>query len=401
MTDSFPDADKTEVISQFYREARILAGLKHPNLPRVFDCFEENNRHYLVMEYIEGLTLEEVFEKNTIIQPDKALDWAVQLCDVLASLHKEGIIYRDLKPGNVMVDNENRIYLIDFGIARLFSGGKIHDTIIIGTPGFASPEHHGRAETDARSDIFSLGATLHFLVTGVDPQLIPFVFKKPADLKPDIPGFFSDAIMKAVALDPADRFQTAIEMREAIVAKEPPVSVQAETPKISPATSVLTSEPVKEFSTDYIRAEAPGIAISGGIVATGAFILAGGVVTVPLLIGAVAACVPVAALTGKYMRKILKTPGNIRIVINNNSIRFERGEMKMDVAWNEVTGFLMFYEKAALNIMIKKYKIFTEKGNFEYGDEVGNVEELNELIIKTAGLKIFADSEGYMRYGRG
>ncbi|MCE1247418.1 MAG: serine/threonine protein kinase [Firmicutes bacterium] len=412
MTDVFPDADKAEVIEQFHREARILAGLKHPNLPRVFDCFEENYRHYLVMEYIEGKTLGEILEKTGVVEPEKAIQWAVCLCDVLDSLHKAGIIYRDLKPGNVMIDENNHLWLIDFGIARLFSGGKIHDTIIIGTPGFASPEHHGRAETDARSDIFSLGATLHYLVTGVDPQIIPFVFKKPAEINPCISASFSDIIMKAVSLDPSGRFQSSVEMKQALTELKKPVDFQpsgkpASSVPVAASTKPLSAEDNMEenkeivFSTDLVKTETPPVVASGGIVAAGALILAGGVVTIPVIAGAAAVFVPAAVLARKYFRKAMKTPGNIRITINSSFIKIERGDIHREILWSEVTGLLCFYEKAAAGITVKKYKIFTEKGNFEYGDEVGNVENLNKFIVKMADLQVKSDNEEYKRYGRG
>jgi len=122
----FPfEEGKEEALKQFKREAQILAKVKHPHLPKVFDYFEEKNRYYLVMEYIDGLNLMEVLEKNGKLHWKKALDYALQICDVLKFLHKQGIIYRDLKPSNVMVDPKGNVYLIDFGIARFFKGKKI------------------------------------------------------------------------------------------------------------------------------------------------------------------------------------------------------------------------------------------------------------------------------------
>ena len=411
MLDIYPDDEKEEILEQFRKEARILAGMKHSNLPRVFDSFEENNRHYLVMEYIEGLTLEDIFEKDPDISPRKILDWSIQLCDVLDYLHSQGIIYRDLKPGNVMVDKENRVYLVDFGIARLFSGGKIHDTIIIGTPGFASPEHHGRAETDGRSDIYSLGATLHFLLTRNDPQKIPFVFKKPSELNPKIPEKFSFAIIKAVALDPSERFQTVKEMKEFLVDKVKPVvsgefekaegwNREESTPrKTSPLKRAARTVPLdqKKFCSDPIKTMTPPITISGGAVFTATIIVTGGVSLVPLLWSA-AVIVPLSFLFRELMKYVNKSPAALTVNLDEDKINLVRGRININIPWEKVTGLLVFQEKSRIGTLVKRYKLFTEEGNFEYSGEMGNVEKLNDLIIQFAGLHLKGGSGDYKRY---
>ena len=172
--------EDTEGVEAFKQEALLLADLLHPNLPRIYDHFSEDGRWYLVLDYIAGQTLEEYLSE----QPDgylplsEALDVGLQLCDVLDYLHtrQPPIIFRDLKPSNIMRTSSGHLYLIDFGIARHFKPGQVRDTIAFGSPGYAAPEQYGKAQTTPRSDIYSLGATLYQVLTGSDPSLTPFRF---------------------------------------------------------------------------------------------------------------------------------------------------------------------------------------------------------------------------------
>ncbi len=161
-------------------EAMLLASLKHPNLPSIYAQFTDAGRSYLVMDYIEGETLEQRIAslgKNKM-PIDKVLEIGLQLCSVLEYLHtrQPPIIFRDLKPANVMITPAEHIYLIDFGIARHFKPGQKKDTTALGSSGYAAPEQYGRSQTNARADIYSLGATLHQLLTGEDPSETPFQF---------------------------------------------------------------------------------------------------------------------------------------------------------------------------------------------------------------------------------
>src|SRR6266568_59606 len=175
-----------EAEASFEREARLLADLNHPNLPRIYDHFTENDRSYLVMDFIESETLEKYLEdRNGKPFPvEDVLDWAEQLCKVLDYLHNHQppIIFRDLKPANVMVSESGHIYLIDFGIARIFKPGQSHDTVALGSPGFAAPEQYGKAQSTPRSDLYSLGALLHCLLTGLDPSERPFFFRPVSEV---------------------------------------------------------------------------------------------------------------------------------------------------------------------------------------------------------------------------
>ena len=169
-----------EASESFNREAMLLASLTHPNLPRIYEQFTENARSYLVMDFIEGETLEARLQKLDCakLPVEKVLSIALQLCSVLEYLHtrQPPIIFRDLKPGNVMITPAEHVFLIDFGIARNFKPGQEKDTTALGSYGYAPPEQYGKSQTTTRADIYSLGATLHQLFTGDDPSETPFQF---------------------------------------------------------------------------------------------------------------------------------------------------------------------------------------------------------------------------------
>jgi len=167
--------EMVEATNAFKREAHLLVGLNHPNLPKVHDYFADDGRWYLVMDFIEGETLETYLTHRIggYLPVKEALDIGIQLCTVLDYLHtrQPPIIFRDLKPGNVMRTPDGQLYLIDFGIARHLHPGQAQDTMALGSPGYAAPEQFGKAQTTPRSDIFSLGAVLYQLVSGADPAL--------------------------------------------------------------------------------------------------------------------------------------------------------------------------------------------------------------------------------------
>lgn len=187
------------------QEARFLVRLNHPHLPKVTDAFIENDRFYLVMEYIEGVTLETRLLTNEGRPLDVAqvVEWALQIADVLAYLHMQEppIIFRDLKPANVMVQPDGNIRLIDFGIARRFQPGASKDTSLLGSVGYSPPEQFGRHQTDTRSDIYALGATLHHLLTGRDPAVQPFKFPPARSLNPLVPVSLSRLLENCLAID--------------------------------------------------------------------------------------------------------------------------------------------------------------------------------------------------------
>ncbi len=172
--------ETAEATEAFKREAFLLAGLTHPNLPSIYDYFTEHGRWYLVMSFIEGETLETYLgrAKGGYLPVEKVLQIGIQLAAVLSYLHtrRPPIIFRDLKPSNIMRTPDGGIYLIDFGIARHFKQGQTKDTIALGSPGYAAPEQYGRAQSTPQTDVYSLGATLHQLLTGSDPSHSPFSY---------------------------------------------------------------------------------------------------------------------------------------------------------------------------------------------------------------------------------
>ena len=224
------EEERDAAIERFTHEAKMLVALSHPNLPDVRSYFTEGGRHYLVMEYVEGNTLARLLEQaGGTLRTQDVTDWGRQICDVLAYLHGRTppVIFRDLKPTNIMVDGHGRIKLIDFGTARHFDLSKHTDTLKMGSIGYAPPEQYqGYGQTSPRTDIYALGATLHHLLTNQDPSEHPFVFTPPSLVRTDVPEPLSRAVMRALNLDPTQRFSSASELRHAL---DIPVAVDAPT----------------------------------------------------------------------------------------------------------------------------------------------------------------------------
>jgi eukaryotic-like serine/threonine-protein kinase len=170
-----------EATTAFQREVSVLSQLDHPNLPRLYEYIQTPGHWYLVMDFIAGETLEEYQSKapNGHLLLSEALDIGMQLCLVLDYLHSQQppIVFRDLKPANIMRTPTGQLYLIDFGIARYFKPGQAKDTVALGSHGYAAPEQYGKAQTTPRADIYSLGAVLHQLLTARDPSEAPFRFQ--------------------------------------------------------------------------------------------------------------------------------------------------------------------------------------------------------------------------------
>lgn len=192
-------------VETFKREAYLLAGLQHPNLPSIHDHFEQAGHWYLVMSFIQGESL----EKYLAHVPDgrlpltEVLQIARELCDVLDYLHSQQppIIFRDLKPSNIMRTPNGHIYLIDFGIARFFKPGQAKDTATYGSMGYSPPEQYGRTQTTERSDIYSLGVTLYELLSGYEPSSSPFRLPPLQSLVPGLPERLVSLITRMLDLD--------------------------------------------------------------------------------------------------------------------------------------------------------------------------------------------------------
>ncbi|NOY99420.1 MAG: serine/threonine-protein kinase [Chloroflexi bacterium] len=210
------------IIQNFEREANILATLTHPSIPSIYDYFSRDDRSYLVLEFINGKDLEAVISETEGFLPDEqVVAWAIELCDVLSFLHTHKpnpIIFRDMKPSNVMINQYGHIMLVDFGIAKHFQSGQ--KGTMIGTEGYSPPEQY-RGEATPLADIYALGATLHHLLTRRDPRLEPpFSFdERPVrKINANISAEVEAVIERALQYDPKDRFPSAAEMKDALVA---------------------------------------------------------------------------------------------------------------------------------------------------------------------------------------
>ena len=249
--------DRNWSIEAFRQEAQMLANLDHPGLTRVTDFFAEGGNWYLTMEYIEGETLDARLARarNGRLSVDEALRIMRQLCDVLTYLHNREpqVIFRDLKPGNIMLTPNGEVKLIDFGIARFFKPGKSQDTVQLGTPGYAAPEQYGGlSQSDPRTDIYSLGAVLHQMVTGYDPTTAssPFPLPDPRSVMPAIPSHIADVITRATQMRPALRYSTIQEMRQALF---PPTYPLSEKP--SPLQSSSAPQELHQGSPTNVQLE--------------------------------------------------------------------------------------------------------------------------------------------------
>jgi eukaryotic-like serine/threonine-protein kinase len=203
-------------LKTFQREANILATLNHPAIPKIFDFFDQNDRVYLVMEYINGRDLETLLSQTKELPIDKIIEWSIDLCDVVEYLHTQPkpIVFRDMKPSNIMVDQFGKIRLIDFGIAKIFDSGTKKHTMI-GTEGYCAPEQY-KGDVTVLSDIYSLGATLHHILTRKDPRLEPpFSFgERPIqDFNAAAPDMLVRIVDKALSFEPQNRFQSCLEMK--------------------------------------------------------------------------------------------------------------------------------------------------------------------------------------------
>jgi serine/threonine protein kinase len=207
---------------RFQQEAHLLGSLQHPNLPHIFDAFSERGRSYLVMDFIDGKTLHQVLraQPGQTLPIAQVIQYACQLCNVLSYLHQQRppIIFRDVKPSNVMITEEGQVYLIDFGIARFFTEGKEQDTVQLGSPGYAPPEQHGSAQTNPRSDIYGLGATLHYCLSGRDPYYATehFTFVPLRQINPQVPIELERLIQRMVAPDESQRPGSANDVLQAL-----------------------------------------------------------------------------------------------------------------------------------------------------------------------------------------
>lgn len=209
-----------EVVKQnLVAETDLLKKLNHPHLPSIIDVIDCDDTFLIVMDYIEGNPLSKALETSGAQNQDDVIEWAKQLCDVLGYLHsrKPPIIYRDMKPSNVMLKPDGNVMLIDFGTAREFKYSSVADTTCLGTQGYAAPEQFGgHGQTDARTDIYCLGATMYHLVTGHNPATPPYEMYPIRQWNPMLSSGLEEIILKCTQRNPEDRYQSCTELLYAL-----------------------------------------------------------------------------------------------------------------------------------------------------------------------------------------
>jgi len=202
---------------QLMIEAKTLRDLDHPHLPRVRKLMLSGDREYfyIVQDYIEGITLAKLFLKNKGMLPSSVvLEYLVQICDILDYLHTEKIVYKDLKPGNLMVDRQGKINLVDFGIAQRYGENQAGATLRVGTIGFAAPEQYEGRATDARTDLYSFGALMFYLLSGGRQRVR--CKESLHKLRPDLPKKLHQCIERLTRVCPEERIQHASEVRQVL-----------------------------------------------------------------------------------------------------------------------------------------------------------------------------------------
>lgn len=262
------------IVQNFEREANILVTLAHVSIPKIFDYFSQDDRSYLVEEFINGRDMEVILNQQAgFFSESQVIAWAIDICDVLGYLHAhkpEPIIFRDVKPSNIMVNQSNHVMLVDFGIAKIFRSGQ--KGTMIGTEGYSPPEQY-RGEATPLADIYALGATLHHLLTRRDPRLEPpFTFgERPIrQSNPIISPEFELVVNTALQYTPADRFQSAETMKEALIGVAKKTGVLGQV-NLHPAALTGTQEvkPIWSFTCEDEIRSSP--IIENGIIYVGAY----------------------------------------------------------------------------------------------------------------------------------
>lgn len=261
------------IVQNFEREANILVTLNHPSIPKIYDFFTHDERSYLVEEFVNGKDLETILKQTQgPIREEQVVLWSIEICDVLEYLHThqpEPIIFRDIKPSNIMINQMNRVVLVDFGIAKIFRTGQ--KGTMIGTEGYSPPEQY-RGDASLQTDIYALGATMHYMLTHRDPRLeAPFSFKdRPIrGINPSVSPDMEIIVDTALQYSPQDRFPSASDMKAALLALARRTGALT---KANSATLVTTQQevrPIWEFPfEDEIRSSPM---VDGGVVYCGSY----------------------------------------------------------------------------------------------------------------------------------
>ena len=213
------DKNNEVVVQSAIAEANMIKRLDHPAIVRIVDIINNDDVIYIIEDYIEGETLGTIVENNGAQPQELVIEWAMQICEALEYLHtrKPPIIYRDMKPTNVMLKPEGNVKIIDFGIAREYKERGLADTVSLGTRGYAAPEQFGgRGQTDARTDVYCLGVTMYHLVTGQNPCDPPYEIKPIRHWNPQLSAGLEAIIEKCTQANPNDRYQSCAELLYAL-----------------------------------------------------------------------------------------------------------------------------------------------------------------------------------------
>lgn len=242
-----------EFIQRFTWEAKATGSLSHENIVSIYDVGNDQRTYYMVMEYVDGITLKELIHQKGKIPPDEAIDIASQICDALAHAHQNQIIHRDIKPQNIMCSADGHYRITDFGIARLTrSSSNLTKTgIVMGSVHYFSPEQAQGKQVDFTTDLYSLGVVLYEMVTGRPPYDAPehiavalmhiqSEIPHPKEHNPDLPDALIDIIKKAMAKQPKDRFRSAMEMKQALQ------SIKTNTPPVMQTDEPFTTPPAAQ-----------------------------------------------------------------------------------------------------------------------------------------------------------
>lgn len=201
----------------FLAEANILKKLKHPMLPKIVDIFEDENFLYVVEDFVEGENLENILKRQKRFDEKTGIVWFKQIAECLGYLHSQKpnpIIYRDMKPSNIMIQPDGSLKLIDFGIAREYKEESVADTTFIGTKGYAAPEQAGKSQSDARTDIYSLGVTMYHILSGKSPYEPPYSFVPIRQLNSELSVGIEMIIDRCVQQEPENRYNNTRELIE-------------------------------------------------------------------------------------------------------------------------------------------------------------------------------------------
>lgn len=208
----------SQTTSMLMAEASIMKNLDHPMLPRIVGIEEDPKFFYIIMDFVQGENLKTVVTSSGPQAQDTVVSWGVKLCDVLTYLHGKGIVYRDMKPANIMLSPDGNIKLIDFGIAREYKENASEDTTALGTEGYAAPEQYeGKGQTDARTDVYGMGITLFQLLTGVNPSSYQENIFSIRLQNPNLSSGLDKIILKCTNKDPKKRYQSAEELKKALL----------------------------------------------------------------------------------------------------------------------------------------------------------------------------------------